>query len=55
MIVYPSVCCKLLQKAVKAMKFAALGIKKCFYLQNQKKKHKKRASILDLQRKFMNP
>ena len=27
MIVYPSVRCKLLQKAVKAMKFAALRIK----------------------------
>ena len=27
MIVYPGVRCKLLQKAVKAMKFAVLGIK----------------------------
>ena len=38
MIVYASDCCKLLQKAVKAMKFAVLGIK-MFLLATKKKKN----------------
>ena len=53
MIVYPRVCCKLLQKAVKAMKFAALGIKNVSTCKTKKKK--KRPSILDSESKFMNP
>ena len=36
MIAYPSVCCKLLQKAVKAMKFAALGIKNVSTCKNER-------------------
>ena len=44
----------LFQKAVKAMKFAALGIKNVSTCKTKKKK-KKRPSILDSQSKFMNP